>query len=96
MAQIIAICKEHKIANVCSFSLDREEGLTCTTCLTEEEFDPPDEFRECVKLLFPRRAPVLMMTVRDGDGKVALSRQSNTLLNRPRPSAILGGSRRDP
>ena len=51
MTQIIAICKENKIANVCSFSLDLDEGLCCTTCMTQDEFEPPEKFKECVKLL---------------------------------------------
>ena len=69
MTQIIAICKEHKIANVLSFSLDLEEGLCCTTCMTQDEFAPPEKFKECVRLLYPQQSP-LMMTVRDGDGNV--------------------------
>ena len=71
MTQIIAICKEHKIANVCSFSLDLDEGLCCTTCMTQDEFEPPEKFRECVKLLYgENQGSPLMMTVRDGDGNV--------------------------
>lgn len=70
MASIIKICKEHKIANVCSFSLDRDEGLVCTTAMTEDEFDPPDTFREIVGLLYPRPKSPMMLTVRDGNGDV--------------------------
>lgn len=70
MAQIIAICKEHKIAMVASFSLDLEEGLCCTTCLTAEEFDPPEKFVEIVGILYPPPRSPLMLTVRDGDGNV--------------------------
>ena len=71
MAQVIAICEEHKIANVCSFCLDREEGLLCSTVMTEDDFDPPEAFREMARQLFPSRRPSpLMMTVRDGNGTV--------------------------
>ncbi len=70
MTQVIAICKKHKIANVCSFSIaDSEEGLFCTTAMTEEEFDPPDTLKELVRILYPRKSPT-MMTVRDGNGNV--------------------------
>lgn len=70
MAQVIAICREHKIANVCSFSLDPEEGLCCTTCMTSPEFEPPEKFLRCVELLYPPKRSPLMMTVRDGAGDV--------------------------
>ena len=67
MAQIIAICKEHNIAHVCSFSLD-DDGLMCTTCNTSDETDPPDELRECVRLLHPDARNPLMLTVEKADG----------------------------
>jgi hypothetical protein len=70
MKKIIAICKRHKIANVCTFSLDPEEGLCCTTAMTEDEFDPPDTFREIVGLLYPRPKSPMMLTVRDSNGDV--------------------------
>lgn len=70
MTQIIAICKEHKIANVCSFSLDLEEGLVCTTAMTEADFEPPDKYKECVKLLYDQGPPPMMVTTRDADGKI--------------------------
>lgn len=73
MQQIIAICNEHKIANVCTFSLDIESGLLATTCNTSDEVEPPDEFRECVKLLFPQRRSPLMVTVDHGDGSKTIS-----------------------
>jgi hypothetical protein len=73
MQQIIAICNEHKIANVCTFSLDAESGLLATTCDTSDEVDPPNEFRECVKLLFSQRRSPLMVTVDHGDGSKTIS-----------------------
>ncbi len=68
MSQIIAICKEHKIAIVCSFSLDHEERLTCTTALLDDEFDPPESMLRCLSILKPQPAPTLMMTVTKADG----------------------------
>lgn len=74
MTQVIAICKEHKIANVCSFALgDDEDGdsLLCTTVMTTEEFEPPEELKRCCSILLNRGpSPSLMVTTRDGDGNV--------------------------
>lgn len=48
MTKIIEICKEHKIANVCSFDLgpddDDEDGahLACTTVMLEAEYEPDE------------------------------------------------------
>jgi hypothetical protein len=70
MKQIIAICKRHKIANVCTFSLDIDNGLLCTTAMIETEFEPPDTFKEIIHLIYsPQRSP-MMITVRDGNGDV--------------------------
>jgi hypothetical protein len=73
MTQIIAICEEHKIANVLTFSLDRDEGLVCTTCDINEDTDPPDEFKELVDVLFPKKRNPLMVTVDHGDGRKTIS-----------------------
>ena len=73
MTQIIAICNEHKIANVLTFSLDRDEGLVCTTCNINEDTDPPDEFKELVDVLFPKKRSPLMVTVDHGDGRKTIN-----------------------
>lgn len=73
MSKVIAICKEHKIANVCSFFLgDSEEGsgLHCTTAMVQEDFEPSDELEQCYSILMQRGPSPLMITVRDGDGNV--------------------------
>lgn len=70
MAQIIAICKEHNIAHVCTF--DCGDGLLCTTCLTTDEAEPPETYRRLVDVLFPK-SEFAMLTVRDGDGKATAS-----------------------
>ena len=46
MTKIIKICKEHKIATLCSFSLD-DEGLLCTTSLLQDETNPPRSLIDC-------------------------------------------------
>lgn len=45
MDEIISICKEHKIAMLCSFAIPTEDnpGLACTTALLGSDFDPPKE-----------------------------------------------------
>ena len=71
MAQIIAVCNEYQIAHVCSFSLEPQGGLCCTTANTSDEFEPPEEFRECVRVLRGNgHLSPLMVTTRDGDGNV--------------------------
>ncbi len=76
MAQVIAICKEHKIAVLASFALSAttdDDQLYCTTSLLSPEHDPPDKLLECHRLLLrPERSP-LMITTRDKDGKVIQS-----------------------
>ena len=41
MAQIIAICKQHKISLVADFGLD--DDLHCTSALLAEEYAPSDK-----------------------------------------------------
>ena len=71
MEQVIAICSEHKIANVCSFALDAEEGLQCTTMMVGEEYERTDALLACSKVAMgePVQSP-LMMTITDGEGNV--------------------------
>jgi hypothetical protein len=72
MAQIIAICKEHKIANLCTFSLD--EDLACTTLNIEDDTDPPETIIECSRIIFPPRPrQTLMMTVEKSDGSKTIT-----------------------
>lgn len=74
MAQVIAICNEHKIANVLTFSLDNEgDGLCCTTCNLREDTDPPEHFRRLVEIIFPERRNPMMLTVEHGDGTKTVS-----------------------
>lgn len=72
MRQILDICKENKIAMVASFSIpnDGDDDLVCTSCLTEDEYDPPDTFVNVVKLLYSAPTPSLKLTVKDQSGSV--------------------------
>jgi hypothetical protein len=60
MAQIIALCKEHKINMAATFSLgiDPEEGenLFCSTVLPADESDEDgyERIQECRATMYPR------------------------------------------
>ncbi|QDT07975.1 hypothetical protein K227x_64050 [Rubripirellula lacrimiformis] len=68
MCQIIEICKEHKIANLLTFSLDRDADLACTTAMLTDEFEPPAEFLKALDVVRPPTPKPLMMTLDKGDG----------------------------
>jgi hypothetical protein len=75
MKEIIATCKEHKIALLANFSLNGEENdndLQCTTALLEPEYDPTPEQLQALALFYPNRRPPahVRFTVRDKDGNV--------------------------
>lgn len=64
MEQIIQICKEHKIAHVCTFSLDRESELFCTTNDISDECDAPPVLKEITELLFQPQDILLAFAIR--------------------------------
>ena len=58
MAEIIRICKEHKIAFLASFALgfdedsdDPDSELLCTSCGLDDQREPPDQFLEAKRLI---------------------------------------------
>lgn len=75
MAQICAIVQEHKIAMVASFAIpnDEDPDLLCTSCTTKKEFDPPESFKECVKILRPEGIAPLMLRTKHADGSETLT-----------------------
>lgn len=73
MAEIFDICKTHKIAHVCTFSLDPDEGLLCTSLKIDESSDPPPEFLQVRDILFPKPKPPMMVTVDHGDGSKTIN-----------------------
>jgi hypothetical protein len=72
MAQVIACCKEHKIAFVATYSLSSpdDEGLQCTSALLEKDCEPPETYLEAMRTLYGRARNPLMITTRDADGNV--------------------------
>jgi hypothetical protein len=65
MAQIIAICKEHKIPMLADFDISGEEddGLRCTTFLLDDEWNPPDEFNAAWCILRPKPVSFVAMAI---------------------------------
>jgi len=72
MTQIIAICKENKIAMLATFSVPSEEddGCVCTTALLDEDFQPPKEFVTALYTIRPPQRSPLMITTRNANGEV--------------------------
>lgn len=77
MAQIIAICREHKIAMICDFALD--DDLRCTSALLSDDFAPVDGQLEAYELFRPKRPFAMAITEEtkpNGDKKVTMRRIS--------------------
>lgn len=71
MAQIIAICKEHRIPVLASFTLDAESGLHCTTTLLEDDWRPSEDIVAAAGVIVNRRPrSPLMITTRNADGEI--------------------------
>lgn len=70
MAQIIEICQESNIAMVASFAIptEEDEGLRCTTHLSDETGELPEGIKEAVRTLKPGRASPMMITAEREDG----------------------------
>lgn len=68
MAQIIAVCKEHKIPLLASFNLG--DDFHCSTTLLEESWGPSEEQIEAMRVLFPPKRSPLMLATRNGKGEV--------------------------
>lgn len=76
MAQIIEICKEHKIAHLACFAIpnDDDPDLRCSTAQLTADFEPPDEFLQAWKHLRPGgRASMMMLRTENGDGSTTLT-----------------------
>lgn len=77
MRQVIAICKEHKIAMIADFALD--EDLKCTTALLADEFSPSANQIKALEILKPRKAYALAGTTEtlpDGSKRISINRIS--------------------
>src|SRR4051812_29404170 len=78
MAQIITICKAHRIAALCDFDLGLDENgdddshLKCTTLLLEDDMEPSPEMFKARDVLYPPKRPAMRLTVKDGDGNTTL------------------------
>lgn len=72
MAQIIGICKEHKIAFLADFLVPNDEGsdLHCSSCLLKDECEPSDGQIKAWAYLRPSMTHHSIITAKDVDGKV--------------------------
>jgi hypothetical protein len=75
MAQIIDICREHKIAFLASFFIPTEEDadLRCSSAMLGAEFEPPEEFTRAWREIRPSRSGGLMLRTESGDGSTTLT-----------------------
>lgn len=74
MEQIIAICKEHKIAVLANFSTpnSQDEHLVCTTALLASDFDPKEEQLLAYRILCSRM-PAAEIKTQDANGSITES-----------------------
>lgn len=72
MAQIIAICKENRIAFLADFLVpnDEDPDLHCTSCLLGDDCEPSGMQLKAWDYLRPRRAHHSIITAKDADGNV--------------------------
>ncbi|MDR5784100.1 hypothetical protein QCE63_32280 [Caballeronia sp. LZ065] len=77
MVQIIAICKEHNIAHLMSFSIptDEDPDLAVTTVRLTSECNPPEELRNALRAIRPDLLPAAPMMIRTdhGDGSTTMT-----------------------
>jgi hypothetical protein len=68
MKKIIATCKKRGIPMVADFALDGD--MRCTTAILVDKDEPPQALREAYAILRPDARRPLMLTTRDGEGRV--------------------------
>lgn len=76
MEEIIKICKEHKIATLCTFEIptDEDEGLRCTTSLPDETGEFSGDMRRAVEIVRSGSSvPPMNLTVTRADGSKTLT-----------------------
>jgi hypothetical protein len=68
MAKVIEICKGHRIPFVFDVALgfeneDDDSQLKCTSCLLEEDCEPPEEMLKAFEHIRPKRATFAAFTI---------------------------------
>jgi len=68
MAQIISHCQEHNIAMLATFAIptDADDGLCCTSCLTDETGDLPRHIALAKRLITHGEGRFFAMTITNG------------------------------
>lgn len=72
MAEIIKICRKHRIAFVATYSIPSpdDEGLQCASALLEQDCEPPPSYLEAMRLIYGHARSPAILTVRDGNGDI--------------------------
>lgn len=77
MAQIIEICKAHKIAMLATFDIpnDEDESLACTSSTPNETGKPSKRIADCVRAARFGYSPTtpMMLTTQHADGSKTLT-----------------------
>ncbi|WP_321782385.1 hypothetical protein [Burkholderia pyrrocinia] len=77
MAQILSICKDHKIAMLASFSIpsDEDPELACTSALVGGDFKAPASYRSALREIRPDLVCLPSMEIRTdhNDGSVTIA-----------------------
>ena len=74
MGQIIAICREHKIAMFATYNISNDDdGLRCTTCLGDETGKVSDAHAQCQRAVGSISASPMMLTTQHADGSKTLT-----------------------
>ncbi len=68
MQAILEICKREKIAMVASFSIPTpdDDGLMCTSCLLDDDFEPPENYHKAMKEIRGGGHFTMAMTITSG------------------------------
>lgn len=66
IAQVLEICKAHKIPMLASFGLEESddeetEGLHCTSALLEDDWNPSPELLQAYRTIYSQRTSALTM-----------------------------------
>lgn len=71
MDQIIAICREHKIAMLATFFIPTEgdDGLACTSHLPDETGNLPERIQKASRIIRGGTQP-LMLTTKNAAGEI--------------------------
>lgn len=68
MAQILAVCKRHKMPMVASFQYGPDDF--CTSALLSDEYEPHECLTKALSVIQPAAAAMFRLTTRNADGLI--------------------------